>query len=178
MSASCHFSFNFTSSTFSTFFHPSSPIVSSIIMSSLTPYDLNQLFAVSAQMDLVINEEKIDTKTSLENWISHLLQTSKWLSLRPFPFLLTSKHREFGKVVSTPFWELSYLEQTSMQCGNQDNIKERHSSSLSPRPWVEKTTPLLMGTKSLPGCVLWVRKMRSLRCPFPFALIRWSTERR
>lgn len=46
-------------------------------MSSLTPYDLNQLFAVSAQMDLVINEEKTGTKTSLENWISHLLQTSK-----------------------------------------------------------------------------------------------------
>lgn len=46
-------------------------------MSSLTLYDLNQLFAVSAQMDLVINVEKIETKASLENWVSHLLQTSK-----------------------------------------------------------------------------------------------------
>lgn len=46
-------------------------------MSSLTPYDLNQIFAVSAQMNLVINQEKIETKASLENWVSHLLQTSK-----------------------------------------------------------------------------------------------------
>lgn len=56
-------------------------------MSSLTPYDLNQISAVSAQMDLVINQEKIETKASLENWVSHLSQTSKWVfPISYFPF--------------------------------------------------------------------------------------------
>lgn len=162
---------------FSFFNLPSSSIAHrpfSFIMSSLTPYDLNQICAVPARMNLVINEEKIETKASLENRVFHLLQTSRWVFPISYFLFLTLSHRGFGKLCPLRYKNSSIWNKLPCSVEIKKTLKRNIAVHYQQGPELKKRYGNSISSKMSSLS----QQTSCLRCSLPFALIHWSTERR